>query len=119
MMYGWWSNDYLKKNSNTVIYIYSTLFGPNVMVIGITDSIGIPPDNYHGWACLGQIHKLINTINVNNSTIESVKMHIELSKNSDNLNNIVNMDNVDNMDNIDNMDNLNNSNNSNKKQRLS
>jgi hypothetical protein len=48
MMYGWWSNDYLKKNSNTVIYIYSTLFGPNVMVIGITDSIDIPPDDYHG-----------------------------------------------------------------------
>jgi hypothetical protein len=65
-MFGWWSEDFLIKNSNTPIYIYTTESGSNTMVIAITKSVELKPDNLYNWICVGQIYSCVNTINFNN-----------------------------------------------------
>lgn len=65
-MFGWWSEDYLVKNSHTPIYIYTNEIGSKVMVIAITDSFELLPDNIHKWISVGQINKYLHTINFNN-----------------------------------------------------
>ena len=66
-MYGWWSYEYLQKNSNIPIplYIYSTEYDSNVMIIKITDSDNKLPDKTYNWICMGKINNLVKIINFN------------------------------------------------------
>jgi hypothetical protein len=65
-MFGWWSEDYLIQNLKTPIYIYTTENGYDSMVIAITESADLEPDNLHRWKCVGRIYNRVNTINFNN-----------------------------------------------------
>ena len=65
-MFGWWSEDYLINNSNSHIYIYTSELGTNSMVVAMTESSELQPDNLYNWVCVGQIYNHVNTINFNN-----------------------------------------------------
>ena len=65
-MFGWWSEDYLINNSKIPIYIYTTENGSESMVIAVTESADLQPDNTHRWKCVGRIYNHVNTINFNN-----------------------------------------------------
>ena len=65
-MFGWWSEDYIINNPKIPIYIYKTENGLDSMVITITESADLQPDNLHRWKCIGRVYNHVNTINFNN-----------------------------------------------------
>ena len=72
-MFGWWSEEYLIKNSHIPIYIYTTEFGLNAMVLVITETMSLPPDNIYKWNYVGEIYNHVNTINFNNLLVANDK----------------------------------------------
>lgn len=71
-MFGWWSEDCLINNSKIPIYIYTTENGLESMVIAMTESADLQPDNLHRWKCVGRIYNHVNTINFNNLIGKSI-----------------------------------------------
>lgn len=65
-MYGWWSEDYILQNLESPIYIYTTEFDTNCMVVAMTNSIHNPPNRTNIWICVGKIINHVNTINIYN-----------------------------------------------------